>query len=394
MLAYVNITHECCCANTCRYVQPTTKPTTSPPVKEDLVLEIGLGAGFCVLILLIVVVKKCQNRLQERQPILPKQPNQDPYGTFIPNSQLRKRTIPYEEITNIRKIGEGAYGIVSKGTWRGSDVAVKRIKEHVIDDDMESFIKESTWLCNLANRHIVQFYGICTIRPNICIITEYMKGGSVADIIHKQMKHLSWEKRIKWASDAAKGMAFLHSNKPQVIHRDLKSDNLLVDERDFVKIADFGALKLLKPLISRQITRQNERRINTPDILQDHANSSHDTLWAGTLRWSAPEVIPRRGLQAEIKYTTKSDVYSFAVTMWEMITNKRPYHYLEWDYQIMNEIENGIAPEIPEGCPQKVVQLLEDSWHINPEIRPEICDILFELQKVRLSDNPAKPRTI
>ena len=60
----------------------------------------------------------------------------------------------------------------------------------------------------------------------------------------------------------------------------------------------------------------------------------------------------------------------------------------------MNEIENGIPPEIPEGCPEKVVQLLENSWHINPDRRPEISGILFELQKVRLSDNPAKPRTI
>ncbi|KAK4562111.1 hypothetical protein RGQ29_004822 [Quercus rubra] len=142
---------------------------------------------------------------------------------------------------------------------------------------------------------LYNFIGACTKPPSLCIITEYMPGGSVYDFLHKQKGVFKLSSLIRVAIDVSKGMDYLHKNN--IIHRDLKAANLLMDENEVVKVADFGVA-----------------RVKT--------QSGVMTAETGTYRWMAPEVIEHK------PYDHKADVFSFAIVLWELLTGKLPYEYL------------------------------------------------------------------
>jgi len=350
--------------------------------------EVGVyGGGFLVLVIIALVGKIIYNRIARKQPVIPR-PNGD-HSTIPHVPSVPVTVIDYSSIEDIRYVGSGTFGVVSKGIWKRTPVAVKRFKDFVVEEDIKSVRMEMTWLSKLAHKNIVQLYGICNLRPNICIVTEYMQKGSVGQIIHGcdsfngNKKTLDWETRIKWATDAARGMIYLHTHQPQIIHRDLKSYNLLVDENDVVKIADFGTIKLVRPGL--MIPKSKE--------VQEREFSKGDTRWVGTLRWSAPEVFSIPSQPRNIEYNTKSDVFAFAMTFWEMMYNELPYHEYKYDYQIIDAILGGIRPDLRD-CFPEVETFLDSWWHGNPDTRPEFTTILAQLETLRMVVTFTKPRTI
>ncbi len=127
------------------------------------------------------------------------------------------------------KVGKGSYGVVFKGKWKGVEVAVKKLVKQKLDERvLLEFRAEMAFLSELHHPNIVLFIGACVKRPNLCIVTEFVKQGSLKDILRKVSTKLAWIQRLRMLRSAALGINYLHSLSPTIIHRDLKSSNLLV----------------------------------------------------------------------------------------------------------------------------------------------------------------------
>ncbi|XP_065067998.1 uncharacterized protein LOC135693433 [Rhopilema esculentum] len=336
----------------------------SGDINEILIWSVSGGTLLVLLFVIIICCSFCKRQgpsyvlLPSERPInTVRQPYYDSFRNFA------DYIINKDEIHVSKKLGEGSFGVVYVGVFRGSEVAVKTMLLPLcLDEGSQSFLNEVSTLSKLRNRYIVQFIGICLSVDNPCIIMEYMQGGSVADKIHKDFCSLEWKLIIKWSLDAAKGMEFLHAHKPQpIIHRDLKSDNLLVDENGVVKVGDFGTAKLYKKFTnSGSMFNRSKRRV------QDDQRSE----FPGTVCWAAPEVLPPKPPGIRGKYTTAADVYSYGITLWEMISNKRPFRGYKFEFQIMDAIISGTRPEIPSNCVPAMKELLNECWCKQIERRP------------------------
>eukprot|EP01015_Nassula_variabilis_P013637 TRINITY_DN2122_c0_g1_i5.p1 TRINITY_DN2122_c0_g1~~TRINITY_DN2122_c0_g1_i5.p1 ORF type:complete len:232 (+),score=5.90 TRINITY_DN2122_c0_g1_i5:88-783(+) len=199
------------------------------------------------------------------------------------------------------------------------------------------------------------------------VITEFCHGGTLFDLLHRRKEIvLTWKQRIKFALDIAEGMNYLHEQNPPLIHRDLKSLNLLIDKPVFgpmvtasVKIADFG-------LTRTQSLTSNDKM----------------TGLMGTYHWMAPEIFESK------PYSSKADVYSFGIVLWEVICRETPYRELQSPYAIMKKVtmEQGrpnIA-RIPQSCPLKLQSLMQKCWHQDPEQRPQFNEVIKSLKNIEV----------
>ncbi|PIA47742.1 hypothetical protein AQUCO_01400386v1 [Aquilegia coerulea] len=194
------------------------------------------------------------------------------------------------------KIASGSCGDLYHGSYLGTDVAVKILKsEHLNEALQVEFAQEVLILRKVRHRNVVRFIGACTKLPQLCIVTEYMPGGSLYDYLHKDHTVLDLPLLLKFAIDVCYGMEYLHQN--DIIHRDLKTANLLMDTENVVKVADFGVARF-------------------------QSQGGEMTAETGTYRWMAPEVINH------LPYDQKVDVFSFAIVLWELTTAKVPYDTL------------------------------------------------------------------
>eukprot|EP00201_Polytomella_parva_P019299 CAMPEP_0175057736 /NCGR_PEP_ID=MMETSP0052_2-20121109/11433_1 /TAXON_ID=51329 ORGANISM="Polytomella parva, Strain SAG 63-3" /NCGR_SAMPLE_ID=MMETSP0052_2 /ASSEMBLY_ACC=CAM_ASM_000194 /LENGTH=555 /DNA_ID=CAMNT_0016322989 /DNA_START=154 /DNA_END=1821 /DNA_ORIENTATION=+ len=245
------------------------------------------------------------------------------------------------------KVASGAFSNLYKGTYCGQDVAVKILKD--IQDDStqyQEFVQEVSIMRKVRHKNVVQFIGACTRKPNLCIVFEFMSGGSVYDYIRREGQ-MKLSMLLKIAVDVARGMDYLHQRK--IIHRDLKAANLLLDENNIVKIADFGVAR----------------------IIEHNGNMTAET---GTYRWMAPEVIEHR------PYDEKADVFSFAVVLWELFTCKVPYSDMTPLQAAVGVVQKGLRPGIPPNCPPALAAIMESCWVSNPQARPSFRDIVPKLQ--------------
>lgn len=196
--------------------------------------------------------------------------------------------IDIEHVQILSKIASSTFGHVYKGQYYGQDVAVKIIKDVMENPQLHNeFMQEVAIMKKVRHKNVVQFIGACTVRPSLCILFEYMEGGSVHDYLRKGP--ISLMEVLKIAMDVARGMDYLH--RRHIIHRDLKTANLLIDGTGTVKIADFGVAKILD-------------------------STCCSTAETGTYRWMAPEVIEHK------EYNHKVDVFSFSILLWELLTGE------------------------------------------------------------------------
>ncbi|EYU17550.1 hypothetical protein MIMGU_mgv1a004130mg [Erythranthe guttata] len=264
------------------------------------------------------------------------------------------------------KIASGSNGDLYKGLYRSQDVAVKVFKTEGLNGEMQQeFTQEVYILRKVRHKNVIQFIGACTRPPLLCIVTEFMSGGSVYDFLHKKKGIFKLPAILKVAVDVSKGMSYLHENN--IIHRDLKAANLLMDENEVVKIADFG-------------------------IARVQLQSGIMTAETGTYRWMAPEVIEHK------PYNHKADVFSFGVVLWELLTGKIPYAYLTPLQAAVGVVQKGLRPSIPRHTHPLVVELLEKCWQQEPSLRPEFSEIIEILQhmakKIFEEERVAKKRNL
>ncbi|GFH24910.1 uncharacterized protein HaLaN_22787 [Haematococcus lacustris] len=245
------------------------------------------------------------------------------------------------------KVASGAFSNLYRGSYCGQEVAVKILKD--VQDDTsqyQEFLQEVSIMRKVRHKNVVQFIGACTRKPNLCIVFEFMSGGSVYDYIRREGPlHLS--QILKTAVDVSRGMDYLHQRK--IIHRDLKAANLLMDDHAIVKIADFGVARVIE-------------------------GSGAMTAETGTYRWMAPEVIEHK------PYDTKADVFSFAVVIWELLTCKVPYSDMTPLQAAVGVVQKGLRPGIPPNCPPALADLMRAAWAQEPQARPSFRDLTPRLQ--------------
>jgi len=236
-------------------------------------------------------------------------------------------------------------------------VAIKRVfQKSGQQEEVDDFLKEIKMMSKLTHPNILLFIGACVTSSDVYIITEYMPRGSIYSILHsdigrgkKEKITLKLEVKLKMLLDSAKGMVYLHSFQPPIIHRDLKTQNLLVDEFWHVKLCDFG--------LSRIKIAETMSRL-------------------GTLQYSAPEI-----LRGE-RYTEKADVYSFGIIIWEILTEGIPYD--GWPpLRVASDVAyKARRPDIPSGIMPELQALTKVCWSDDPTERPEFSAILQQLENI------------
>lgn len=249
-----------------------------------------------------------------------------------------------------KKVASGSYGDLYKGMYCSQEVAIKILKTERLNSELQKeFAQEVYIMRKVRHKNVVQFIGACTRPPNLCIVTEYMSGGSVYDYLHKQKGTFKFPSLLKVAIDVSKGMNYLHQNN--IIHRDLKAANLLMDENEVVKVADFGVARV-------------------------KAQTGVMTAETGTYRWMAPEVIEHK------PYDHKADVFSFGVVLWELLTGKLPYEYLTPLQAAVGVVQKGLRPIVPKNTHPKFAELLERCWKQDPTLRPDFSEITEILRQI------------
>uniref|UniRef100_A0A0R0EDF6 non-specific serine/threonine protein kinase n=1 Tax=Glycine max TaxID=3847 RepID=A0A0R0EDF6_SOYBN len=247
------------------------------------------------------------------------------------------------------KIASGSSGDLYRGVYLGEDVAVKVLRSEQLNDALEDeFAQEVAILRQVHHKNVVRFIGACTKCPHLCIITEYMPGGSLYDYMHRNHNVLELSQLLNFAIDVCKGMKYLHQNN--IIHRDLKTANLLMDTHNVVKVADFGVARFL-----------NQGGVMTAET--------------GTYRWMAPEVINHQ------PYDQKADVFSFSIVLWELVTAKVPYDTMT-PLQAALGVRQGLRPELPKDGHPKLLELMQRCWEAIPSHRPSFNEITIELENL------------
>ncbi|TXG71608.1 hypothetical protein EZV62_000187 [Acer yangbiense] len=308
--------------------------------------------------------------------------------------------ILWEDLTIGEQIGQGSCGTVYHGLWYGSDVAVKVFsKQEYSDDVIHSFRQEFNMImvlmagtlisAVLESRELLTCYGCVgitnektatskysalygsrdfpsaslhcyrvpsTVHSQLPLSIFYIRStiGSLFRLLQRNTTKLDWRRRILMALDIARGMSYLHHCNPPIIHRDLKSSNLLVDKHWTVKVGDFGLSRL-----------KHETYLTTK-------------TGKGTPQWMAPEVLRNEPSDE------KSDVYSFGVILWELATEKIPWDNLN-SMQVIGAVGfMNQRLEIPKDVDPQWASIIESCWHSDPQCRPsfqELLEILRDLQR-------------
>ncbi|XP_073272490.1 serine/threonine-protein kinase CTR1 [Primulina huaijiensis] len=261
--------------------------------------------------------------------------------------------IPWSDLVLKETIGAGSFGVVHRADWNDSEVAVKILMEQDFHTErFKDFLREVAIMKRLRHPNIVLFMGAVTEPSNLSIVTEYLSRGSLYKLLHKPgaREALDEKRRLSMAFDVAKGMNYLHKRNPPIVHRDLKSPNLLVDKKYTVKVCDFGLSRL---------------KANT--FLSSKSA-------AGTPEWMAPEVL------RDEPSNEKSDVYSFGVILWELATLQQPWGHLNPAQVVAAVAFKSKRLEIPRDINPQVAAIIEACWTNEPWKRPSFSNIMESLR--------------
>lgn len=273
----------------------------------------------------------------------------------VPEYEIAATELDFTGSVNIDK------GTFTIATWRGTKVAVKKLGDELFTDKdkVRAFRDELELLQKIRHPNVVQFLGAVTQSNPMMIVTEYLPKGDLRLFLKRKgaLKPIS---ALKFAMDIARGMNYLHENKPEpIIHRDLEPSNILRADSGHLKVADFGISELLKV---------------TKTVKQGTNMSYHDTTW----RYVAPEVFKNED------YDTKVDVFSFALILQEMIEGNQPFSMKSEDdvpkAYVANERPPFNAP--PKSYAHGLRELIEECWHEKSDSRPTFREIITRLESI------------
>ncbi|XP_067932204.1 tyrosine-protein kinase CSK-like isoform X2 [Watersipora subatra] len=255
---------------------------------------------------------------------------------------LQKKDLQKEEI-----IGQGEFGDVYKGVYRGTPVAIKSLKE--MTRAAQTFLREAQLMTELQHPNLVLLMGVMNDADNILIITEYLSKGNLVDYLRTRGRSVITKvDQINFACDVCKGMAYLEEKK--LVHRDLAARNILIHENGMAKVSDFGLAR-------------------HADMFQDGGKFP--------IKWTAPEALRNN------TFTSKSDVWSFGVLLWELYSfGRNPYPRIPQG-DVMALVEKGYRMESPESCPREIFTIMSDCWSLDAKARPDFRILLPKFEKLR-----------
>ncbi|KAK6123471.1 hypothetical protein DH2020_042792 [Rehmannia glutinosa] len=275
------------------------------------------------------------------------------YGAEIKGGGEEEWSADMSQLYIGNKFASGRHSRIYRGVYKQRDVAIKLISQPEEDGDLAAFLEkqftsEVALLFRLRHPNIISFIAACKKPPVFCIITEYYPGGSLRKYLHQQEPYsLPLNLVLKLALDIARGMQYLHAQG--ILHRDLKSENLLLDEDMCVKVADFGISCLESQCGSAKGSR------NLP--LDGSGNDKGKTPYE------------------------KVDVYSFGIVLWELLTALTPFDDMTPEQAAFAVCQKNARPPLPSSCPTAFRRLIHRCWSSNPDKRPQFDEIVSVLER-------------
>ncbi|ETP37757.1 TKL/DRK protein kinase [Phytophthora nicotianae P10297] len=366
----------------------TPSPSTSTGRGLSVGAVSGIGGGAAVLVVVIILLAWCIVRRNKKTKEADSNSLQEPFlgrgsawtggttdgsdmSSFGPglwnDDKIIATRVPRDQVVFEGLICRGGYGEVYRGTYNHKPVAIKMLLPDMRGDlrKVNAFLAEAKLMASLAHPHIVQFAGVSWASlSDLCVLSELMKGGDLRSLLQQfeAQGHPQGidDDKIRIAYHVAQALTYLHSLSPVVIHRDLKSKNVLLTENLDAKLTDFGISK--------------EQQDNTM------------TAGVGTMLWMAPEV-----MMAE-RYTEKADIFSFGVLLSELDLHTLPYSHAMRDSVtgkklpgavIIQKVASGaLQVEFSRYCLDSMVELGKECIALDPAARPSAPMIVFRLQTI------------
>lgn len=307
----------------------------------------------------IVPAKAYGTQIREEMPNFPQLIIQE---KAKPENYLEDRwKIRQEELKMEKVLAGGSSCTVYRGKFKCTPVAIKIMRGTFMGKSMEKeFEREVKAMVSLRHPNLVLFMGACQT-PQMIIVSEFCAGGSLFTLLHENKNIvISWKQKLKMVKDIARGMLYLHEAPNPILHRDLKSLNLLLvkqltgpNDSVFIKITDFGVARILEQ--NMELTGQ-----------------------MGTCHWMAPEVLSNQ------PYSLEADIYSFGIVMWEILAREVPYNNIN-PMTIPIRVVKGERPnisQIPSTCPSALKDLIRQCWDQVPAKRPNFHKILDVVESI------------
>uniref|UniRef100_W5L1C2 Receptor protein-tyrosine kinase n=1 Tax=Astyanax mexicanus TaxID=7994 RepID=W5L1C2_ASTMX len=362
--------------NECHPCHPNcTQGCTGPRIQDciglldrtPLIVAGTIGGLFVVVIIALgfaifarrksIKKKRCLRRFLETELVEPLTPS----GTAPNQAQLR--ILKETELKRVKILGTGAFGTVYKGIWvpEGESVkipvAVKILSETTGPKASVEFMDEALIMASMEHPHLVRLLGVC-LSPTIQLVTQLMPHGCLLDYVHEHKDNIGSQLLLNWCVQIAKGMMYLEERR--LVHRDLAARNVLVKSPNHIKITDFGLARLLDT---------NEKEYNA-----DGGKMA--------IKWMALECIHYR------KFTHQSDVWSYGVTIWELMTfGGKPYDGIP-PCEIPEILEKGERLPQPPICTIDVYMVMVKCWMIDADSRPRFKELVAEF--CRMARDPQR----
>ena len=264
---------------------------------------------------------------------------------FVPMNYLTKDVCKLDEkqIQFVRKLGSGSTGETWEGLCYGNAcVAVKILPFAILS---EKYLEEAISMTKLCHKNIVRFHAVCVERNYF--ITEFLTCGNLLDYLRHEGKSMHLTQLLKNAAQIADGMAYLEAQN--YVHGNLAARNILLTEDHICKVADYGIIPLALE------DWKNISKISWPD------------------KWTAPETVVYE------VFTTKSDVWSYGIVIYEIITcGKIPYPAMT-DKEVIERVSDGYRLPCPPACPRKLHNIMLSCWNINADDRPAFTDLQLSI---------------
>uniref|UniRef100_A0A3Q0SJS4 Receptor protein-tyrosine kinase n=1 Tax=Amphilophus citrinellus TaxID=61819 RepID=A0A3Q0SJS4_AMPCI len=332
-------------------------------------LAVGVIGGLLVIVIVSLIIfvllrrrrikrkRTLRRLLQERELVEPLTPSGQ-----APNQALL-RILKETEFKKVRVLGSGAFGTVFKGLWipEGENVkipvAIKVLREATSPKANQEILDEAYVMASVDHPHVCRLLGIC-LTSSVQLVTQLMPYGCLLDYVRHHRDHIGAQWLLNWCVQIAKGMNYLEER--HLVHRDLAARNVLLKSPNHVKITDFGLAKLL-----------------TADENEYHADGGKVPI-----KWMALESI------LQWTYTHQSDVWSYGVTVWEIMTfGSKPYDGIPAS-EIATVLERGERLPQPPICTIDVYMIMVKCWMIDPSSRPRFKELMVELSK--MASDPAR----
>ncbi|CAD5217263.1 unnamed protein product [Bursaphelenchus okinawaensis] len=299
------------------------------------------------------------------------------YVRLIGRQPKEIRACDFEKIEE--KVGNGASSNVYRGLYKGQMVALKIPRFNKGENQskkIESLKREALVYARLNHKNIVAFYGICIESP--CLLLELCEGGTLMRL-YRELSFAVFSTVIKWGLQVAEGMNHLHNRDDALLHADLKADNILVKEVPC--LCEHNERSTDPPTYHNNIctncngTKLDKLTLKITDFGLSRDVTSSRASFGGSCAWMSPELIARQ------EFSKASDIWSFGILFWEILTNHMPLQEYEGAIVVIAIAQRGKTPDIPDNCPLAIRNVMQLCWQQNPERRPSFTEVIVLLKQ-------------